>query len=87
MPLLKHCRFKNLALPFIGLVRVYQWTIGLALPPRCRFYPTCSDYALQAVKQFPLHCALFLILKRLLKCHAFHPGGVDLLPPSTRTFE
>lgn len=86
MPHLKRCRLKHLTLPLIGLAHIYQWTIGLILPPRCRFYPSCSEYALQALQEYPLGSALFFIVKRLLKCHAFHPGGVDLLPSSIKRF-
>jgi len=63
------------------LVLIYQWTIGLILPPRCRFYPSCSEYAREALKVHPLHYALWLILKRLLKCQPLCEGGIDLVPP------
>jgi len=46
----------------------------------CRFYPSCSDYALQAFQDFGFFKALQLTLKRLLRCHPFCEGGIDLLP-------
>ena len=65
----------------IGLIRVYQYVISPLLGPRCRFWPSCSSYAIDAVR---LHGPLeggWLALKRILKCHPWHPGGVDPVPP------
>ncbi|NLO81077.1 MAG: membrane protein insertion efficiency factor YidD [Xanthomonadaceae bacterium] len=64
----------------IGLIRCYQWTISPLLGPCCRFYPSCSQYAIEAVR---LHGSLrgsYLALRRLLRCHPWHPGGVDPVP-------
>jgi uncharacterized protein len=64
----------------LAAVRFYQRAISPTRPPRCRFVPTCSDYALEAVQ---VHGALrggWLALRRLLKCAPWHPGGVDLVP-------
>ncbi|MCB5250926.1 MAG: membrane protein insertion efficiency factor YidD [Candidatus Cloacimonadales bacterium] len=66
--------------PFYYLIRFYQKYISSIIPPSCRFTPTCSEYSLQAFKKYPLHKALFLSIKRILKCHPFHPGGDDPLP-------
>lgn len=52
------------------------------LPPMCRFYPNCSVYAVEALDRHPLHRALWLILKRVGKCHPLHPGGYDPVPGS-----
>lgn len=61
----------------IGAVRLYQFTLGRILPPSCRFYPSCSEYArLSIIKYGPLK-GLWLSIVRLCKCHPFHPGGVD----------
>jgi putative membrane protein insertion efficiency factor len=65
----------------IALVRFYRRWISPNLPPTCRFYPSCSAYALEAVQ---VHGALKgsgLALVRLSKCHPWHPGGVDPVPP------
>ncbi len=62
------------------LIKVYQKTLGLFLPDSCRFYPSCSNYALEALKRYPFLRAFLLIMKRLTRCHPWHPGGVDLVP-------
>jgi putative membrane protein insertion efficiency factor len=61
----------------VVLVRVYQICIAPFLGPCCRFYPTCSEYAIIAVRRYgPLRGA-FLGLMRILRCHPFHTGGYD----------
>lgn len=63
----------------IFLIRLYQKTWSKITPNRCRFFPSCSEYAIQAVEtQGPLK-GLFTAIKRIIKCHPFHPGGIDLL--------
>ncbi len=61
-------------------IRFYRLFVSPLFPPACRFYPSCSEYALQAVQQYHVPKALFLIVKRILRCHPFHPGGYDPLP-------
>ncbi|MBN7773331.1 membrane protein insertion efficiency factor YidD [Clostridium aminobutyricum] len=63
----------------IGLVRGYQKFISPLFPPTCRFYPTCSTYFIQAVEKYGVMKGGFLGIKRILKCHPFHPGGYDPL--------
>ena len=65
---------------FIGLIRAYQVTLSPFLGPACRFYPSCSEYAYQAVVRHGPLKGLFLAVKRVLRCHPFHPGGVDPVP-------
>ncbi|MFR9805861.1 membrane protein insertion efficiency factor YidD [Pseudonocardia sp. RS010] len=65
----------------IGAVRVYQRWISPALPPTCRFYPSCSAYALEAVQVHGAARGTWLAVRRLLRCHPWHPGGVDPVPP------
>ena len=60
------------------LIVIYQRTLSLALGPRCRFYPSCSQYAKDSLHAYPLTVALKKIGGRLLRCHPFHPGGIDL---------
>ena len=60
----------------------YSRAISPALPPRCRFYPTCSDYAAEAVELHGAGRGTWLALRRLVKCAPWHPGGVDLVPGS-----
>ncbi|MEG6617232.1 membrane protein insertion efficiency factor YidD [Peptococcaceae bacterium 1198_IL3148] len=55
----------------------YQKVISPLKPRTCRFYPTCSEYSIQAIKKYGVNRGLWLTLKRLLKCHPFHPGGYD----------
>jgi len=62
------------------LIRCYQVLISPLLGRHCRFYPTCSSYTHEAIKKHGLFKGIFLGGKRLLKCHPFHPGGVDLIP-------
>ena len=58
------------------------WHSGIApmFPPSCRFYPSCSCYGIEALEKHRLDRALWLILRRLLRCHPFHPGGYDPVP-------
>jgi hypothetical protein len=65
----------------MALVRVYQATFSALIPPSCRFVPTCSDYALEALERKPLHVGLWLIVRRLARCHPFCRGGFDPVPP------
>jgi len=58
-------------------VRGYQLLLSPLLPPSCRFYPTCSEYFLEAVRIHGPGRGAWLGTKRLLKCHPFHPGGYD----------
>ncbi len=62
------------------LIRLYQVVIGPALPPSCRFYPSCSTYALQALAKHGFLRGSWLAARRLMRCHPFHPGGVDPVP-------
>lgn len=69
---------------FLGLIRFYQVILSPLKGPRCRFLPTCSQYAYEAVQHYGVCRGLFLGAKRLLKCHPFHPGGYDpLIKPTT----
>ncbi|SFA39791.1 hypothetical protein SAMN05192569_1001401 [Parageobacillus thermantarcticus] len=64
----------------IAFIRFYQIFISPLKPPTCRFYPTCSHYGLEAVKRFGAIKGGWLTIKRILKCHPFHPGGFDPVP-------
>jgi hypothetical protein len=70
-----------LARPLIALVRCYQRWVSPGLPPHCRFHPTCSAYAVEALRVHGLFVGLTLAVWRLLKCAPWHPGGVDPVPP------
>lgn len=64
----------------IGVIRFYQVAISPIKPPACRFYPTCSHYGLMAIKRFGPMKGSWLTIKRILKCHPLHPGGIDHVP-------
>lgn len=68
----------------VGSVRVYRRFISPMLGANCRFYPSCSAYAEEALARFGAMRGAGLALWRLAKCHPFHPGGVDPVPGSRR---
>jgi putative membrane protein insertion efficiency factor len=64
----------------LAVIRFYSQAISPALPARCRFYPSCSAYAAEAVARHGAARGSWLALRRLAKCAPWHPGGVDLVP-------
>lgn len=58
------------------LIRIYQKFFSGALGRRCRFYPTCSEYSKQAIKRYGALKGTYLSIKRIIKCHPFHKGGI-----------
>jgi putative membrane protein insertion efficiency factor len=64
----------------LALLRFYKRFISPILPPMCRFEPTCSMYAAQAVEKYGVMRGSWLALRRLMRCHAFNPGGWDPVP-------
>ena len=65
---------------FLWLIKGYQKLISPFLGSRCRFHPSCSEYARQSFEQHSMPKAFLLVGIRLLKCHPFHPGGIDEVP-------
>jgi putative membrane protein insertion efficiency factor len=65
---------------FLALIKFYQYFISPLLGNRCRFYPSCSNYAIEAITLHGAGHGCYLTLKRLLKCHPFHEGGLDPVP-------
>ncbi|MEY2193559.1 membrane protein insertion efficiency factor YidD [Neobacillus sp. BF23-41] len=65
---------------FLAIIRFYQIVISPIKPPTCRFYPTCSQYGLEAIGRFGALKGGWLTIKRISKCHPFHPGGLDPVP-------
>jgi putative membrane protein insertion efficiency factor len=65
---------------FLFLIKVYKKLLSPVLGRHCRFWPTCSDYTAQSIEKYGAGRGLFLGLRRLLKCHPFHAGGVDPVP-------
>ncbi|MGO0123468.1 membrane protein insertion efficiency factor YidD [Desulfothermobacter acidiphilus] len=64
----------------LGLIKFYQTVISPCLPARCRFYPSCSAYAYEAIARYGACRGLLLAGRRLLRCHPFNPGGYDPVP-------
>ena len=65
----------------IGLITGYRRFVGPLLGPRCRFYQSCSAYALEAIRVHGAARGTWLAARRLSRCHPFHPGGLDPVPP------
>ncbi|MFW6421848.1 MAG: membrane protein insertion efficiency factor YidD [Candidatus Bipolaricaulota bacterium] len=63
----------------LGGITLYQNYISPATPKTCRFYPTCSEYSRQAILKYGLLRGGLMAIKRIIRCHPLHPGGVDKL--------
>ena len=70
-----------LILPIRGWQSISRW-----LPPRCRFYPSCSQYAVEAITVHGAVRGSGLAVRRVGRCHPWHEGGVDPVPPNTRSY-
>jgi len=68
----------------IFLIRLYQKKISPHKPPSCRFVPTCSQYAVEAIETHGTLKGFWLAVRRILKCHPFHKGGYDPVPPKKK---
>ncbi|MDP9398044.1 MAG: membrane protein insertion efficiency factor YidD [Actinomycetota bacterium] len=66
----------------LALLRAYQLLVSPLLGPRCRFYPSCSNYAMTAVSSHGVLRGSYLAGRRLLRCHPWNPGGLDPVPPT-----
>ena len=64
----------------LGLIKGYRRFISPLFPPTCRFQPTCSQYALEAISSQGIFRGTWLAISRILRCHPFHPGGYDPVP-------
>jgi len=69
-------------LALLGLLWLYQHVVSPLTPATCRFYPSCSQYAVIAVQRHGALRGTWLAIRRLLRCHPWNPGGVDDVPPS-----
>jgi putative membrane protein insertion efficiency factor len=65
------------------LVKLYQRLVSPMLPAACRFYPSCSSYAVEALRRHGALRGSWLAIRRLGRCHPFHPGGIDPVPGVT----
>lgn len=61
----------------IMMIQVYRLFLSPLKPPTCRFVPTCSEYALQAIEKYGIVRGGCMAVRRILRCHPFHPGGYD----------
>ncbi len=68
---------KLTSLLFVQLIKVYRITISPWMGASCRFNPTCSVYSIEAIEKYGIAKGGFMSIKRILKCHPFHPGGND----------
>ncbi|MEI6068610.1 MAG: membrane protein insertion efficiency factor YidD [Methylococcaceae bacterium] len=64
----------------IAIIKFYKYFISPLLGSNCRFYPSCSSYSVEALQRHGVIIGSYLTLKRLLKCHPFHQGGIDPVP-------
>ncbi len=64
----------------VALIRVYRYLLSPWIGNQCRFYPSCSHYAEEAIETHGFVKGAYLSLRRLLKCHPWHSGGIDLVP-------
>jgi len=69
-----------LSLPFIALIKIYQWVVSPWLGPKCRFTPTCSNYAIQALRKHGIIKGGWLAAKRIASCHPWGKSGYDPVP-------
>ena len=69
------------AWPFIALIKLYQFTLSPIVGRQCRFHPTCSWYGLDAYRQHGALRGTLLTARRIARCHPFHKGGYDPVPP------
>ncbi len=64
----------------LWLIKLYQNTLSRALPPSCRFTPSCSHYGYEAIQKYGAVKGSYLAIRRILRCHPFNPGGYDPVP-------
>lgn len=69
-----------LVAPLIALIRLYRYAISPLLGSSCRFHPSCSEYAIEALQRHGLVAGIWLAMRRVARCHPWHPGGFDPVP-------
>lgn len=80
LKVVKNALIKGVSLLMVGLVRLYQYTISPLLGPRCRYWPSCSSYAIEAIQVHGPFKGGWMALKRILRCHPGSAGGMDPVP-------
>jgi putative membrane protein insertion efficiency factor len=73
-------RKNKIKILILFIIRVYQALLSPLIGPACRFYPSCSQYAYEAIARYGILKGGWLSIKRLIRCHPFHPGGLDPVP-------
>ncbi|WP_207146277.1 membrane protein insertion efficiency factor YidD [Chromatium okenii] len=66
-------------------IKLYQYLISPLLGPHCRFYPSCSQYAIEAIERHGIGYGSYLAIRRLSRCHPWHEGGIDPVPHDRQT--
>ncbi|MBK1694686.1 membrane protein insertion efficiency factor YidD [Chromatium weissei] len=69
----------------IAPIKVYQYLISPLIGPHCRFYPSCSQYAVEAIERHGIRYGSYLAVRRLARCHPWHVGGIDPVPHERQT--
>jgi uncharacterized protein len=69
-----------LSIPFMALIKLYQWILSPMIGPKCRFTPTCSQYSMEAFKKYGVFKGLWLTIKRIGRCHPWGGHGYDPVP-------
>jgi hypothetical protein len=69
-----------LGLPLVALIKIYQWVLSPIIGPRCRYVPTCSQYAIEALKKHGIFKGSWLTVRRLARCHPWGGHGEDPVP-------
>ena len=77
-----NCILRAMKRLLLGLIKAYRYLLSPLLGPSCRFYPTCSAYAAEAIDTHGALRGSWLAVRRILKCHPWHPGGIDPVPPA-----
>lgn len=72
--------YSGVSILLIWMIRLYKAVISPLLPPSCRFFPTCSEYAVEALKKHGLFFGVYLSVRRILRCNPFCRGGYDPVP-------
>jgi putative membrane protein insertion efficiency factor len=75
---------KTIGTLIVGLLRAYKAVLSPLLPPSCRFLPSCSIYAVEAIEKHGVGRGIVLAARRLGRCHPLHPGGFDPVPAPSR---
>lgn len=75
---MRNFKFKKALMVFIiTLIKFYQISFRFLFPPSCRFYPSCSEYSISALKKYGFLKGGWLVVKRIIRCNPFNPGGYD----------